>query len=114
MNDFLWLIQVTNTFALPLYCSYRKLAIKYHPDKNPSDKLTAEANFKIVGEAYNVLSNDDTRKICRNNFAISFVMHKMMVSAIVGGLLVGYATLLYTLVHIIVVMNHSYLLSLAS
>ena len=42
------------------------------------------------------------------------MMHKMMVSAIVGGLLVGYATLLYALVHIIVVMNHSYLLSLAS
>jgi len=45
---------------------------------------------------------------------VSFMMHKMMVSAIVGGLLVGYATLLYALVHIIVVMNHSYLLSLAS
>ncbi|HZH83595.1 MAG TPA: hypothetical protein VFD87_10635 [Phototrophicaceae bacterium] len=42
------------------------------------------------------------------------MMHKMMVSVIVGGLLVGYATLLYALVHIIVVMNHSYLLSLAT
>ena len=42
------------------------------------------------------------------------MMHKMMVSAIVAGVLVGYATLLYALVHIIVVMNHSYLLSLAS
>lgn len=45
-------------------CSYRKLAIKYHPDKNPNDKLVAEENFKIVGEAYNVLSNKETREIC--------------------------------------------------
>lgn len=44
--------------------SYRKLAIKYHPDKNPSDKQAAEENFKIVGEAYNVLSNKETREIC--------------------------------------------------
>ena len=43
---------------------YRKLAIKYHPDKNPLDKTSAEANFKIVGEAYNVLSDETTRKIC--------------------------------------------------
>jgi DnaJ-class molecular chaperone len=44
--------------------SYRKLAIKYHPDKNPLNKLEAEENFKIVGEAYNVLSNKETRSIC--------------------------------------------------
>lgn len=42
------------------------------------------------------------------------MMHKMMLSAVVGGLLLGYATLLYAMVRIIVVMNHSYLLSLAS
>ncbi|KAI9997542.1 hypothetical protein PInf_001452 [Phytophthora infestans] len=49
--------------AQEIKTAYRKLAIKYHPDKNPADKLTAEANFKIVGEAYNMLSDDDTRKI---------------------------------------------------
>ncbi|ETN22379.1 hypothetical protein PPTG_02331 [Phytophthora nicotianae INRA-310] len=49
--------------AQEIKTAYRKLAIKYHPDKNPADKLTAEANFKIVGEAYNVLSDDGTRKI---------------------------------------------------
>ncbi len=39
--------------------SYRKLAVKFHPDKNPGDK-TAEEKFKEIGEAYEVLS--DTQK----------------------------------------------------
>lgn len=42
--------------------SYRKLAMKYHPDRNPDDK-EAEDTFKIVNEAYQVLSNDEKRSI---------------------------------------------------
>ena len=41
------------------------------------------------------------------------MMNRMMVSAIIAGLLAGYATLLYALVHVLVLMNQSYLLSLA-
>jgi len=41
--------------------SYRRLAIKYHPDKNPGDK-EAEAKFKECAEAYEVLSDADKRK----------------------------------------------------
>lgn len=42
--------------------SYRKLAMKYHPDRNPDDK-EAEEKFKLVNEAYQVLSNEEKRAI---------------------------------------------------
>jgi len=42
--------------------SYRKLARKFHPDLNPGDK-SAEEQFKLLQEAYDVLSNADDRKL---------------------------------------------------
>ncbi len=45
-----------------LKTAYRKLAIRYHPDKNPGDK-TAEEKFKEASEAYEVLNNDQKRQI---------------------------------------------------
>ena len=46
--------------------SYRKLALKYHPDKNKGDK-SAEEKFKEASEAYHVLS-DDKRKANYDQF----------------------------------------------
>src|SRR5712675_887356 len=40
--------------------SYRKLAVKFHPDKNPGDH-TAEEKFKELGEAYDILSDEQKR-----------------------------------------------------
>jgi curved DNA-binding protein len=42
--------------------AYRKLALKYHPDRNPSDKKRAEEKFKDISEAYAVLSDPEKRK----------------------------------------------------
>ncbi|CAG5896056.1 unnamed protein product [Menidia menidia] len=44
------------------YC-YRRLALKWHPDKNPDNKEEAEKKFKELSEAYEVLSDENKRTI---------------------------------------------------
>jgi molecular chaperone DnaJ len=50
-----------NASADEIKRSYRRMAMKYHPDKNPDDK-EAEAKFKECAEAYEVLSDTEKRK----------------------------------------------------
>ena len=50
-----------NASELDIKKAYRKLAITTHPDKNPDDE-GAHARFQAIGEAYQVLSNDELRK----------------------------------------------------
>ena len=44
-----------------LKSAYRKLAVKYHPDKNPGDKIS-EDKFKEAGEAYGILSDTEKKQ----------------------------------------------------
>ena len=66
-QDYYALLEVAReATADDLKRSYRKLAMKFHPDRNPGDKA-AEAKFKEISEAYEVL-RDDTKRAAYDRF----------------------------------------------
>lgn len=63
--DYYKLLRVNrNASAEELKKAYKRLAIKWHPDKNPNhNRVEAEAKFKQISEAYDVLSDSRKRQI---------------------------------------------------
>jgi molecular chaperone DnaJ len=60
-RDYYEILEVSRTATdQEIKSSYRKLALKYHPDRNPGDKA-AEEQFKLAAEAYAILSDTDKR-----------------------------------------------------
>lgn len=58
MTDYYIVLEVSRTAtAVDIKKAYRKLALKWHPDKNPEKKEEAEKKFKEISEAYEVLSD---------------------------------------------------------
>jgi DnaJ homolog subfamily B member 6 len=47
--------------------SYKKLAMKWHPDKNPQNVEEATEKFKKIAEAYDVLGNEEKRRTYDSN-----------------------------------------------
>src|ERR1043166_8825171 len=61
-RDYYEVLGVTRTATdQEIKSAYRRLAVKFHPDKNPND-AAAEEKFKEAAEAYSVLSNEEQRK----------------------------------------------------
>src|SRR5882724_2654750 len=63
-RDFYEVLGVSKTATVEeIKTSYRKAAMKWHPDRNPENKTEAEVKFRECTEAYSVLSDQEKRQI---------------------------------------------------
>jgi hypothetical protein len=61
-KDYYQVLEISSTATTEeIKKSYRRLALKYHPDRNPAGDKLAEAMFREIVQAYNVLSNKEFR-----------------------------------------------------
>ncbi|CAL1687746.1 unnamed protein product [Lasius platythorax] len=64
MVDYYKVLEVQrNAAGVEIKKAYRKLALKWHPDKNPEDLEEANRRFKEISEAYEVLSDEKKRRV---------------------------------------------------
>ncbi|XP_055348262.1 dnaJ homolog subfamily B member 6-like [Paramacrobiotus metropolitanus] len=64
MHDFYEILEITRTASdSEIKKAYRRLALRWHPDKNPEQKDEAERKFKQISQAYEVLSDAKKRGI---------------------------------------------------
>src|SRR5438093_2633670 len=62
-RDYYEILGITKTAsAEEIKRAYRRMAMKYHPDRNGDNKAEAESKFKECAEAYEVLSDDNKRR----------------------------------------------------
>jgi molecular chaperone DnaJ len=63
MKDYYEILEISRTATVEeIKVAYRRLALRYHPDKNPGDQV-AEEQFKRISEAYQVLSDTEKRQL---------------------------------------------------
>ena len=62
MKDYYSILEIDkNADKNTIKNAYKKLALKYHPDKNTDNKEQAEEKFKEISEAYEILSDDQKK-----------------------------------------------------
>lgn len=63
MKDYYEILGVPKTASVEeIKKAFKRLALKYHPDKNPDNRKEAEEKFKEIAAAYEILSDPDTRR----------------------------------------------------
>jgi molecular chaperone DnaJ len=66
-RDYYEILGVSRTASVEeIKTSYRRCALKYHPDRNPENKAEAEIRFRESTEAYSVLSDPQKRQVYDN------------------------------------------------
>lgn len=64
MVDYYKVLEVSRSASVSdIKKAYRRLALKWHPDKNPNSQDDATKKFKEISEAYEVLSDEKKKKV---------------------------------------------------